>query len=165
MNSKKLVSVLLLGFVALSAAFLVYKEFILSNPNLVDSSSGAPSQTVPMTAQSKIVAYYFHGTYRCPTCLAIEKHSREAIEQYFPTELQRGMLEFHVVNVETLEHRHYIQEYQLYGPSLILVLFESGRRKKYKNLTDVLYQGKIRTFEEFSRYIRDEVQELLREVE
>lgn len=163
MNSKKLVSIVLLGFVTLSAAFLVYKELILSNQGTANSSSRAP--TVSATIQSKIVAYYFHGTYRCPTCLAIEKHSREAVEQYFPQELQRGRLEFQAVNVETPEHRHYIQEYQLYGPSLILALFEGDRQKKYKNLTDVLYQGKIRTFEEFSRYIRDEVQELLREVE
>ncbi|MDD5430443.1 MAG: hypothetical protein PHE97_06995, partial [Candidatus Omnitrophica bacterium] len=57
----------------------------------------ALSQSNP---QVKVIAYYFHGSFRCVTCINMEKYSREAIEANFKDALDSGKLEFKAVNVE-----------------------------------------------------------------
>jgi hypothetical protein len=63
----------------------------------------------------------FHSTSRCTTCRTIERYSKEAIDKYFVDELKNGILEFKPVNVDEPENRHYIQDYQLYTRSLVLI--------------------------------------------
>src|ERR1017187_332924 len=46
----------------------------------------------------QVIAYYFHGTVRCETCLKIEKQAKEAIERRFQTELDAQRLVFKPVN-------------------------------------------------------------------
>jgi hypothetical protein len=58
----------------------------------------------PSWAQSApsnhIVVYYFHTTFRCPTCYKIEQYSQEAVEKYFDKEIKMGVVSFQAVNVE-----------------------------------------------------------------
>lgn len=112
---------------------------------------------------AKIVAYYFHGNSRCSNCVTIEKYSREAIEKYFVEELQNGKLEFKTFNTDKPENRHYIQDYQLYTKSLVVVLYKNNEQIKWKNLSDVwLY---LRNKEKFYQYVKDEVEKFLQEIE
>jgi len=41
-------------------------------------------------SQAKVIAYYFHITHRCGTCLAIERYAKEAIENGFSQQLREG---------------------------------------------------------------------------
>ena len=56
------------------------------------SPPAADADTTPAT--STVVAYYFHGTRRCATCVWIESHAREAIEGGFGDEVAAGRLSF-----------------------------------------------------------------------
>ncbi|MEO0292594.1 MAG: nitrophenyl compound nitroreductase subunit ArsF family protein [candidate division WOR-3 bacterium] len=111
--------------------------------------------------KKKVLAYYFHGTYRCPTCLTIERYSKEAIEQYFAKEIQNGILEFSSINAEEPENRHFIQDYQLYTKSLIISLKEDNKEIKWKNLTEVW--SYIHSKENFYQYVKNEVEKFLEE--
>ena len=44
------------------------------------------------TPKSKVVAYYFHGDFRCPTCYKLEQYSKEAIDTHFKGALYSGKL-------------------------------------------------------------------------
>ena len=72
-------------------------------------------QTTMESRDTKVIAYYFHGTFRCSTCRTIEKYSKEALEYYFSKKLKNGTLEFKPLNVEDAENRHYVQDYQLFS--------------------------------------------------
>ncbi|MCX5708971.1 MAG: nitrophenyl compound nitroreductase subunit ArsF family protein [Candidatus Omnitrophica bacterium] len=85
----------------------------------------------------KVIAYYFHGTMRCPTCYKLEQYSKEAIETNFKDALASGKLEFKVVNVEDRGNEHYGDEYQLYTKSLILSLVRDGKQIKWKNFDKI----------------------------
>ncbi len=87
--------------------------------------------------ESKVYAYYFHGTMRCPTCHKLEQYSKEAIETNFKDELTSGKLEFKVVNVEDKGNEHFMNDYQLYTKSLVISLTENGKEVKSKNLTKI----------------------------
>jgi hypothetical protein len=59
----------------------------------VDSAETPAAGRSDETADVKVIAYYFHRTMRCPTCLSIEKQAREAIEIAYSEELRSGKLE------------------------------------------------------------------------
>jgi hypothetical protein len=85
----------------------------------------------------KVIAYYFHGDFRCATCRKIEAYSEEAIKTGFPEELKSGELEWRVVNVDESDNKHFEKEYELYTRSLVLVEIEDDKQKKWDNLEKV----------------------------
>ena len=111
---KKLIITLLVTFVVISAQAFAQE------------ASGA-----------KVIAYYFHGSFRCPTCTSMEKYSREAIETNFKDKLSLGKIEFKSVNVEDRGNEHFVNDYQLYTKSLILSLVKDGKEVKSKNLDKI----------------------------
>jgi len=122
----------------------------------------APSPHTAVKAQnSKLIAYYFHGTFRCTTCRTIEQYSHDAIQMYFAKELGNGRLEFRPVNIEEPENKHFIQDYQLVTRSLVLSLMSDGKETKWKNLADVWKF--VRDKERFFQYVKDEVEIFLKE--
>jgi hypothetical protein len=122
----------------------------------------APLPHAAVEAQdSKLIAYYFHGTFRCTTCRTIEQYSHDAIQTYFAKELGNGRLEFRPVNVEEPENKHFIQDYQLVTRSLVLSLVSDGKEMKWKNLPDVWKL--VRDKDKFFQYVKDEVEKFLKE--
>ena len=121
------------------------------------------SKTAVKAGNAKVIAYYFHGTFRCTTCRTIEEYSKEAIETYFASELKNGTLEFKPINVDEPENRHYIQDYQLYTRSLVLVQYQDDKQLKWKNLPEVWSYAKDQ--EKFYQYVKDETERFLQEKE
>jgi len=122
----------------------------------------APSPHTAVKSQnSKLITYYFHGTFRCTTCRTIEQYSHDAIQTYFAKELGNGRLEFRPVNVEEPENKHFIQDYQLVTRSLVLSLVSDGKETKWKNLPDVWKL--VRDKDKFFQYVKDEVEKFLKE--
>ena len=126
------------------------------------SNDKAMTCSAQPNAHYKIVAYYFHGTHRCSTCLALEKSSREAIDKYFQKELKNGLLEFKLINTDLKENEHYLQDYQLYTRSLVLVLYKDTKQEKWKNLPDIwTFVGDQKKFDQ---YVKEEIEKYLKEV-
>lgn len=110
-----------------------------------------------------VVAYYFHGNFRCATCHKLEQYSKESIENNFKDAIASGKLEYKVVNVEDKGNEHYSSDYQLYTKSLILSLVKDGKQIKWKNLDKIWeYVGKK---EKFTDYVKQEVAGYLKELE
>jgi hypothetical protein len=114
-------------------------------------------------AQGKVIAYYFHGNFRCYTCHTMEQYSREAIETNFKYVLSSGKLEFKVVNVEERGNEHFTQDYQLYTKSLILSIVKDGKEIKSKNLTKIWEY--VRDKQRFFDYVSEEVNDFLKEAQ
>ena len=122
-------------------------------------SSLAQAQENAQGAQ--VVAYYFHGQMRCPTCHKLEQYSKEAIEANFKDALASGKLEFKVVNIEDKGNEHYGNDYQLYTKSLILSLVKDGKEIKWKNMDKIWeYVGNK---ERFMDYVKSGVADFLKE--
>ncbi len=112
---------------------------------------------MPAMAAEKVVAYYFHGNARCPTCYKLEQYSKEAIEGNLKDELASGKLEFKVVNVEEKGNEHYVNDYSLYTKSLVLSKQKDGKQVDWKNLDKIWeYVGNKQKFLEYvTREIKD----------
>jgi len=112
---------------------------------------------------AKVIAYYFHGTFRCPACHKLELYSKEAVETNFKDALTSGKLEFKVVNVEDKGNEHYGSDYQLYTKSLILSLVKDGKEIKWKNMDKIWeYAGNKQRFID---YVKSGVTDLLKEAQ
>ena len=112
---------------------------------------------------AKIIAYYFHGSFRCYTCTNMEKYSRETIEMNFKDALQTGKIEFKAINVQERGNEHFVDDYQLYTKSLILSLVKDGKEVKSKNL-DKIWQL-ARNKQKFIDYVTNEINSYLKDME
>jgi len=171
MKIQKIIKAALLVFLLVSVAFLVMKEFLqgpetsslkISQAIVPNVRSLAPEMTPkknPQVASHRVIVYYFHGRFRCPSCRRIEAFSQEAVQGGFSQALKDGRLEWQVVNVEKPWNEHFIRDYQLYTKSLVVVDMQDGRRTKWKNLERVweLLGDK----DAFMKYVHEEVRAYL----
>jgi len=145
--------VILVAFVVIAVAVLVTREVRSRMAQASNNGSGTPEAvgtpstpslpgTVPTTVDAGVpatgvVAYYFHTTDRCSSCITIEKWTAEAIQTAFAAQLADGTLAWRVVNVEEAANTHFIEDYQLVSKSVVLVRYANGRPGKWENLQKV----------------------------
>ncbi|MGB2984764.1 MAG: nitrophenyl compound nitroreductase subunit ArsF family protein [Phycisphaerae bacterium] len=108
----------------------------------------------PGAPDREIIAYYFHRTQRCRTCLNMEAYAEEALRDGLPDAFESGELEWRAVNVEEPENEHFVEEYRLIASALVMVLLENGEQKQSKNLERVWEL--VRDERGFKDYVRDE---------
>lgn len=66
--------------------------------------------------EGEITAYYFHATHRCATCQAVEKVSKEYIEENYSEKVN-----FISLNREEEQNKDLVEKYQIGGQTLIIV--------------------------------------------
>jgi hypothetical protein len=136
--------------------------FLVCNVSIAQQAAGGAKKAISaQKTDTKVIAYYFHGNYRCYTCTKIESYSREAIEAYFADDLKTGQLEFRPVNVDEPANHHFIQDYQLHTRSLVLTLYRNNQQQKWKNLKDVWQL--VRDKDRFYQYVKSETEQFLAE--
>ena len=120
------------------------------------------AEDIENATANHVMVYYFHGNFRCVNCKTIEQNTKEAIERYFPEELETGKVVFKVINVEINGNEHFTNDYQLYTKSVVLSLVKNGKQVKFDNLTKVWEH--LRNKDAFHQYIKSEVERYLKEL-
>jgi hypothetical protein len=156
MKAKKIVTGLLLLFVAITVGTIVVKE-TSEQASEMAPVLGTTNRTVG--APVKVVVYYFHGNYRCPTCLKIEALTAEAANTGFAGDIRNGRVELKSVNVEEQGNEHYIQDYELASRSVVVARYEGESPKAWKRLDAVWTLHGDR--DGFFRLVQDETRLLL----
>lgn len=126
----------------------------------ISAGSFAFCQSSP---QAKVIAYYFHGSFRCVTCTNMEKYSKEAIETNFKDALTSGNLEFKAVNIEDRGNEHFVNDYKLYTKTLILSMIKDGKEVKSKNLDKIWELA--RNKKKFIEYVAGEVNAFMKDAQ
>lgn len=116
-----------------------------------------------VASEDKVIAYYFHGSFRCPTCHKLEEYSKDAINTSFKDEIGKGTLEFKTINVEEKENTHFVDQYKLYTKSLILSKVKGSEEVESKNLNKIWeYVGNKKKFYD---YVISETKDFLEDEE
>ncbi len=115
MNSKKMVTGILIIFVGLSVVFAVAKE---------TGESDTP-ETVPEVA-SEVVVYYFHGNMRCVSCNTIERLLLSSLQIEFQQEMDNGTLAIRIVNIEDRENEHFVTDFDLANRTVVVENIENA---------------------------------------
>ncbi len=127
-----------------------------------DLKPSMPSPVATNAPSQLVIAYYFHGTVRCETCLKIEQQAKAVIERQFKAELDTQRLVFMPLNYDLPENAHFLLDYKLPCPSLVLVRQKDGKDVQRTLLGDtwqlvgepVKFNGYIET--EVNKFLRDQ---------
>lgn len=153
MSTKKIVTILLVLF---AAAGIVY-AVIGGGAPAKDTAPVAPAAEVKKEAAlpDGVTVYYFHTTFRCHSCLTIERLTHETLNEQFAAEQKSGAIRWRMINYEEPANEHFIDDYKLYTKQVILSAVKGGKEVKWKNLDEVwdLKRDEMR----FKLYIADEI--------
>ena len=106
--------------------------------------------TIAFASEDKVIVYYFHGSFRCPTCHKLEEYSKDAINTGFKGKIENGSLEFKAVNVEEKGNEHFVDQYKLYTKSLVLSKVKDSEEVESKNLDKIWeYVGNKKKFYDY----------------
>ena len=153
---KRLVTAALLLFVAVSIVFFVVGEL-----RTVPTNASAGTVKSPASEGHRGIVYYFHGNMRCDTCRRIEAYAEAAIRSAFPEKLNRGELSWMAINIDEPENEHFVLDYELQARSLVLSGIAQDGRKRWKKLDKIW--DLVGDKDEFSSYVRNEVEAFLKE--
>jgi hypothetical protein len=101
------------------------------------------------------VAYYFHPTARCQSCLNLEFFMKELID----TKYTSDGFQFKAVNIEEEENEHYKKDFDLQFSTVILVKFENEKQIKWKKLDSIWSYTNDK--EKFFNYSEEEITDFL----
>jgi hypothetical protein len=119
-------------------------------------TSGPAAAAAP---EHQFVATYFHNNIRCPSCIKIERLSREAIHASFSEQLEAGGLVYRTVNIDQPEHKHFIDEYSLYTKHLIITEQRRGKDVRWLDLPRVW--DLLGDEDSFKAYVRDGIERFM----
>jgi hypothetical protein len=145
MNIKRISILCIIAVIFVSGIFLIFAA------SKKDTSANALGK--------KIIVYYFHGEFRCHTCLRIEELTQKAITGGFKKELVESKIEFKVINIDLPENGHFNKEYSLETKSVIVSEYNGSRQVRWKNLPKIWDYYSDDSM--FVKYIQSEVKEYL----
>jgi len=158
MRLRPIVTILLSGFVVASLVALGWQSRSTAPAAPVAPGSVAKPTAEPLPA-NRVVATYFHGDVRCPTCRKLEALSREAVENGFAKEIAAGTVVFRAVNVDRAENKHFVQDFKLLTKALIVVDERGGQVGRWVNLEKIW--DLVGDREPYLAYVRATVQDFL----
>ena len=149
-------------WLALGCAALAGCSEAPDKPEVEEAAGAAP--VAPAAAEQvaevvQVIAYYFHGTFRCETCLRIEKQAQELIKSRFATEVASEQLVFKPVNYDKPENAHFLKDYKLPCPSLVLVRQKGDKDQEWKLLNKTWEH--VENLVKFNEYVEGEVEKFL----
>lgn len=152
---KTAVRIILVLFVLASVAYLVFDRSETAVATETAAADQTPQDSIGDQVGDQVLVYYFHGDVRCPTCIKIEALSTKAIESGFAGEIADGRLVWQAVNVDQPENAHFVDDYELYTKSLIVVKKHNGDQTEWKNLPQIWEL--VNDDAAFIKYVDDEV--------
>jgi hypothetical protein len=168
MNTKRIITIALSVFVAVSVAYLLTNEFgagdKISRVQVYDKKNKTAgvnnSSDIKGNKAGNILVYYFHTTFRCATCFTIEKYTAEAVKEGFSDRLADGSVQWKLVNIQEPGNEHFIKDFKLLTKSVVIVKNKDGKMLKWKNLEEIWKLTRDR--DKFIRYIQEEIMEFLK---
>ena len=132
---------------------------------LIGCGGGAAYRGVsvdPAPAPSKntrVSVIYMHRTFRCVSCLVMEKMARETVQQDFKAALADGAIQWQTQDF--WQNEDVARRYGVESPTVVVVAYAGGKEKSYQRL-DQLWGLKLQP-EKFKDALKKAVEESLRE--
>jgi len=139
MNVKKVFTLLLLAFVAVSVLLALRKIGPESTGNSSPSATaGADGSVTAVGLETKLVesqysVVYFHAAHRCTTCRNIENFSHEALTP----EIEAGGIAWQTADYTSDANSALVKQFKVYASTVVLVEVQDGKVIRWKNLEEV----------------------------
>jgi len=124
---------------SLSAAFS--RPSSRSRPEGGPRNPRAPARPPAPTPSTGVVAYYFHGDFRCRTCLAIERPGARDDHRRLRGRARVGPADVARAHIEQPGNEHFVEDFKLVTRSLVLVAYRDGAVARWKKPRQGLAAG------------------------
>jgi len=129
------------------AIALLFMSIVLSA-----SSQNERPQNVSTAESNGIEVLYFHGKQRCATCIAIERQTKQAVE-----ELSDNRLTMRTIDISKKENESIVEKYEVAWSSLIVV-----KGDNVLNLTELGFSLARNNPDGFREKFKSEIKQLLK---
>ena len=126
---------------------LLFMSIVLSACAQTDSP-----KTVSTAESDGIEVLYFHGKQRCATCIAIERQTKQAVE-----ELSDNRLTMRTIDISKKENESIVEKYEVAWSSLIVV-----KDGNVLNLTELGFSLARNNPDGFRERLKSEIKQLLK---
>lgn len=133
------------------------KRLLLLLALLAATFAACLAESAGKGAKDRVEVIYFHGKKRCPTCMAIEKCSREVVERDFARQKSEGKVVFRIVDISTKEGMKMAKDYRVTWSSLYVTVWQNGRERR-EDLTKFAFKTARTKPDEFKRKLKSKVQ-------
>jgi len=150
MNAKKLVSRLLLAFVAVSLVLAIadaagLRQKLLGTPTISGTNTAA---AVPTDAP-RYAAIFYHAKHRCETCGKIEEYAHTALKPA----IDAGEISWEVSEYTAPENRQVVRSMEVMTSTVVLAERQNGTIVRFRNLEDVWLH--TNNPEKFSAFVQE----------
>ncbi len=142
---------LIFGISILAILFSVYS---CDNTENNDKNESIGKQDT--ISANTIQVYYFHGSIRCETCVAVDENTHQYLKELFPKEMNSGKIIFQSINIDKNEMPDLIKKYEIYGQTLLFI-----KGDKVINKTDGAFQYVTTNPDKWHKIIKDLISDLI----
>jgi len=121
----------------------------------VDPQADTPAAADAVRQDRVLIAYYFHRTFRCYSCSAMEVAILDVMNEHFARQMQDGQVVWTPVNIEDPTTQPLQQQLEVRSNGLVLARTENGVYKDSKRMDELW--GLKDNPEAFSEYLVDEI--------
>lgn len=141
---------------------IMNKKILLIAVIVLVSAAGFINSYIVTSNKPKdyVVVYYFHGDYRCQTCITIESYIKEAVEQYYATEVEEGSVQLKVINFDKKKNKAFIDKYKLFNQAMIVSRYANDKEVEWKDCPKIWEIVSNRS--KFFSYVKKEVDKYLK---
>lgn len=128
---------------------------------LVSCGSGENTANAKSPEKDRVEVIFFHGKQRCATCMAIEKNTREVINNLFANELKNGTVVFKIVDISTPEGEKIADKYEVTWSSLFVNKWKDSKETR-SNLTEFAFGNARKNPDAFKKTLADKIRQSLK---
>ena len=151
---KLLTRLALLVFIAVTIALAIIR---ISGPSSPLQENELYSR-LDVSRPNSTLLVLFHYRQRCEQCLAMERYSREVLENDFPGMMQKKQIQFRQVVMDRPENRDLIDRFDLLSSSLVIINFDDMHEDSIRVLgrSWELYNKEI----EFKKMLKEDLHQM-----
>lgn len=139
MKTKTIMRMVMLAVLAVAVGVWVIKEF--GSTKVIGTGGTAVGQgTTTSTDRARpdgVAVINFHGTMRCRTCLRIGELAKKTLDEAFTEAQKIGKVSWQHVNYQEPANAHFVKDYELGNPTILLAQWKDGKEVKWNRLDGV----------------------------
>ena len=128
---------------------------------LVSCGSAENTANAKSPEKDRVEVIYFHGKQRCATCMAIEKNTREVINNLFANELKNGTVVFKIADISTPEGEKIADKYEVTWSALFVNKWKDSKETR-SNLTEFAFGNARKNPDAFKKTLADKIRQSLK---
>lgn len=88
-------------------------------------------------SDNQVVVYYFHRKFRCQSCEVLESTLQNTLQVSYADHFGAGRLAVCVVNLDDPVNRHYLEQFEIFSNSVVIVEKRGGKVLRFKTVESI----------------------------